>query len=199
MAQNVNLGRCASLARRSLSARRNLDRSRRQFRALLRARDQGRAVPVRLAPTRTNEARRIHAARADRHGLARLSARRPSEPALRLPRPRPLRTRGRATASIPTRLSWIHTRSRWRVRFAGPTRCSGTSVGHPDADLSFDDARQRGVRAARGRRRSGVHLGRRPAAAHAVAQHGHLRDARARLHEAASRTFRSACAAPTKR
>ena len=59
--------------------------------------------------------------------------------------------------------------------------------------------RQRGVRAARRRGRSGVHVGRRPAAAHAVAQHGHLRDARARLLEAASRIFPSICAAPTKR
>ncbi len=46
-----------------------------------------------------------------------------------------------------------------------------------------DNAR---VRAARGGRRPGLHLGRRSSAADAVAQHGHLRDARARLHEAAS-------------
>ncbi len=48
-------------------------------------------------------------------------------------------------------------------------------------------ARQRGVRAARGGRRSRVHLGRRSCAPHSVARHGHLRDARARILENASR------------
>ena len=53
MAQNVKPRPCrASLAWRSLSSRRDLDRRRRQLRALLRARDEGRTVPVRLAPTR---------------------------------------------------------------------------------------------------------------------------------------------------
>ena len=43
-----------------------------------------------------------------------------------------------AIVSTRTRLSWIHTRSRWRVRFAGPTRCSATRSAIADADLSFD-------------------------------------------------------------
>ena len=51
----------------------------------------------------------------------------------------------------------------------------GYTIGQPQADLSFDDARQRAVRPACRGRRHGVHLGRRPAAAHAVAQDGHLR------------------------
>ena len=75
----------------------------------------------------------------------------------------------------------------------------GYRVGDPEGDLSFDDRDNAALRAARGRRRSGVHLGRRSAAAHAVAQHGHLRDARARVLEAASRRSRSICAARTKR
>ena len=44
---------------------------------------------------------------------------------------------------------------------------------------------------------TGVHLGRRPAAAHALAQDAHLRAARQGLHQAASRTCRRSCAAPT--
>ena len=38
----------------------------------------------------------------------------------------------------------------------------GYTLGSPDDDLSFDDARQRRVRAAGGGRRHGLHLGRRP-------------------------------------
>ena len=52
--------------------------------------------------------------------------------------------------------------------------------------------RQRRVCAARGGHRSRVHVGRRPAAAHAVAQDGHLRDARQRLHPAAAGMSRAA-------
>ena len=62
-----------------------------------------------------------------------------------------------------------------RDRCAGTTRCSATRVGDPDADLSFDERDSAAVRAAGRGRRRGVHLGRRPAAAHAVAQDAHLR------------------------
>ena len=51
----------------------------------------------------TREAHRIRAARADRPRLARLPARRAARPALRLPRPRPVRRRRPGTASIRTR------------------------------------------------------------------------------------------------
>ncbi len=60
----------------------------------------------------------------------------------------------------------------------------GYTVGGPDDDLSFDP-RDSAARAPAGSRgRHGVHLGRRPPAAHAVAQDRDLRDARARLHDA---------------
>ena len=118
------------------------------------------------------------------HGV---SARRAAEPALRLPRPRPVRPGRPATVSIRTRLSWIHTRNRSARTIRWADEMFGYRVGDPDEDLSFDDRDNAALRAARRRRRSGVHLGRRSAAAHAVAQHGHLRDARARLHEAAPR------------
>jgi hypothetical protein len=84
------------------------------------------------------------------------------------------------TASTPTRLSWIHTRSRWRVRIDGPMRCSATK-----SEIPTPTSRQRCLRSARSGRRPRLHLGRRPSAAHAVAQHGHLRDARPRLLDAA--------------
>ena len=79
----------------------------------------------------------------------------------------------------------------------GTTRCSATRVGDAEADLSFDERDSARVRAAGRRGRHGLHLGRRPAAAHAVAQDAHLRAARQGLHEAASRTCPSSCAAPT--
>ncbi len=53
-------------------------------------------------------------------------------------------------------------------------------------------ARQRRVRLARGGDRSGVHVGRRSPAAHAVAQDGHLRDAREGVQQAASERARAA-------
>ena len=54
-----------------------------------------------------------------------------------------------------------------------------------DGDGAAETDRQRAVRAARRRHRSGVQLGRRSAAAHAVARDGHLRDARQGIHGAA--------------
>ena len=80
----------ASLARRSLSARRDLDRGRRQLRALLRARDQGRTVPVRLAGATSEAARITLPEQTDMvwHGYLPDVA---PGPALRLPRPRPVR------------------------------------------------------------------------------------------------------------
>ena len=56
-----------------------------------------------IAPTPTEESARIATARADRHGLARLPARRAAGPALRLPRPRPVRAGEAATGSTRTR------------------------------------------------------------------------------------------------
>ena len=46
--------------------------------------------------------------------------------------------------------------------------------GDPAADLSFDDRDSRRFRSAGGGDRPGVHLGRRPPAANALAQDGHL-------------------------
>ena len=58
-------------------------------------------------------------------------------------------------------------------------------------------ARQRGLRAARRRRRYRLHLGRRSAAAHAVARDADLRAARQGLHPAEPAACPKRCAAPT--
>ena len=83
-------GRCCDergLARRPVPPGRDLGRRRHQLLAVLRERDQGRAVPVRRG--RRRAARRADGA----HGLqlARIPAADRAGPALRLPRPRPLR------------------------------------------------------------------------------------------------------------
>ena len=94
------------------------------------------------------------------------------------------------TASTPTRLSWIRTRNRSRVRFGGPTRCSATASGTPTrtfrsttrdnapfaplaavVDPAFTWGDDRPPRTA-------------------VAQHRHLRDARPRVLDAATPAFR---------
>ena len=67
-----------------------------------------------------------------------------------------------------------------RDRALGRRRCSASSSGTDDDDVRR--SRQRAVRAARRGRRPRVHLGRRSAAAHAVARDGHLRAARQGLH-----------------
>ena len=111
--------RAASVSgRAAVPARRDLGRRRRQLRALLRARDQRRALPVRLG--RRGDGVADHsAARADRHGLARLPARRAAGPALRLPRPRPVRRRSTGHRFNPHKLCSIPTprRSAARLRW----------------------------------------------------------------------------------
>ena len=97
----------------------------------------------------------------------------------------------RATASIRTRSSSIRTPRSVGRRSAGTSRCSGSPSATGRRPV-VRRARQRRLRAARRRRRHRVHLGRRPAAAHAVARDAHLRAARQGLHAAASRRPRAA-------
>ena len=98
----------------------------RQLRPLLRACHQGRAVPVRLRRTRPTETQRIHAARAHRPGLARLPARRAARPALRLPRPRPVRAGEGPSLQPATSSCSTPTPRRSAATCAGTTRCSAT-------------------------------------------------------------------------
>ena len=118
-----------------------------------------------MTSSRHGSERADRPSRTHRSGLARLSARRgagqlygyrvhgPYEPAKghrfnpQQDRPRSLR-QGRSAASC-----------------AGTMRCSATRSAIPNADLSLRQARQRRLRSAGRRRRHGLHLGRRPAAA----------------------------------
>src|SRR5438067_10042054 len=79
----------ARLARTTLPARLQLGRGGRQLCPFLRARDQGRAVPLRRPRGHPGDGT-AHAAGEYRPRLARLPAGRAPRPAIRLPRPRTL-------------------------------------------------------------------------------------------------------------
>ena len=177
------------MAGAAASARCDLGRQRGQFRPVLGARDHSGAVPVRPrrpAGDRTHPAAGIH-----RRGVARLSAGGLSRPALRLPRPRPLRARCRPPlqsqqaadrslrqgAERPVALERRPLRLPLRQRPRGPVvRPARQCPGH---------AQMRG-----GRRR--LYLGRRSAARRALGRDHHLRDPRARHDPAPSARTRAA-------
>ena len=102
--------------------------------------------------------------------------------ALRLPRSRAVRAGRRDIGSIPTRSCSIRTPRRSAATCKWDDALFGYKLGDPEADLSFDERDSAAVRAAGGRRRPRVHLGRRPPAADALAQDAHLRAARQGLH-----------------
>ena len=157
-----------------------MDRHRGELRALFRARDDGRACACSIHPTRRkSRSASAFPNRRLRSGTGFCPTRGRTSSTVTASTART--TRNRVTVSIPTRLSWIHTRNRSPARSAGPTRCSGTGSGDPRCGSVVRRSRQRGVRAARGRHRPGVHVGRRPAAPHTVVQDRHLRDARTGL------------------
>ena len=149
------------LARPALSARRDVGRRGRQLRPLLRARDRGRALPVRLARRRARVGP-DPAARADRPGLARLPARRAARAALRLPRPRPLRAGRTGTASTRTSSCSIPTPRRSAATDPWADEMFGYRIGDPAEDLSFDERDNAPLAPAGRGRRPGLHLGRRP-------------------------------------
>ncbi len=136
------------------------------------------------------------AARADASGLASLPARSAAGPALRLSRPRPVRARKKAIASIRQSCCSIRTPRRSPARFNWSDALFGYTIGDPDRICRSTSATARRAHAeVRGRstRRS---PGATTAAAHAVAQDDHLRAARQGLHQAASRRAAESCAAP---
>ena len=142
-----------SLARATLPARRDLGRRGRQLRALHGARDGGRAVPVRRAPTPARESARVRIDRAHRPRLARLPAGGAAGPALRLPRPRAVRAAGRAPLQ-PAQAAARSLREGDRGHDrAGTTRCSATASAIDDGGPVARRARQRAVRAEVRRRR----------------------------------------------
>ena len=173
----------AGVAGQALSARGDLGRQGRQLRALLGERREGGALPLRRG--RAPRAPPHHAAGVHRRDLARLPARRPPGPALRLPRLRPVRSEARPPLQPEQAAARSLREGAATAPSAGATRTSATGSATAAEDLSFDRRNNApGHAEVRGRRRR-LHLGRRPAAAHVpwdetVA----LRAARAGLHDA---------------
>ena len=180
----------------SLPAGRHLGRSGRQLRAVQRARDGGRPLPLRQRRSRARDpADRRH--RAHRPDLARLSARSAPGPPLRLPRPRPLRAGTRAPLQSGQGPARPLREGDGRQRQLGqrglrlrPRRGGDERHARP--------ARQRGLRSQVRRHRAGVLLGRRHAPPDAMAQDRHLRGPRQGLHRAAPAGAAASSAAPTR-
>ena len=171
-------------SRQTISARRDLGRRGRKLRALLGERREGRTLPLR--PARAARGRADRAARVYRFDLARLPARRSPGFALRLSRVRTVRSSQRPPLQPPQAAarSVRGDGDRRRGVERRPLRVSrrlaaGRSLVRP--------ARQRRRDAEMRRRRYGVHVGQRSSAAHALARPRHLRNARARLYDEASR------------
>ena len=131
-----------------------------------------------------------------RPGLARLSARRPARPALRLSRPRAVRARQGAPLQPQQGRARPLCQAIGRDLQVGRFAVRLQDRRPEQADLSFDDRDSAAVRPAGCGHRPGLHLGRRPAAAHALAQDAHLRAARQGLHQL-NPTCPRTCAAAT--
>ena len=125
-----------SLAGVALSARRDVGRRRRQLRAVLRTRDARRALPLRFARRGSRDADHS-AAGADRHGLARIPARRPSGPAVRLSRSRPVCAARRAPVQSAQAADGSVREGRRPAPAPGTSRCSGSAS--IEDDTTFDD------------------------------------------------------------
>ena len=172
-------------------ARRDLGRGGRQLRPVLRARHQGGTVPVRFA--RRDEGSASHRtcpSTPTRSGTPTCPTSSPAS--------------STATASTaPTSRQKGHRFNPHKLLLDPYAKAIGRDlhwddalfgykIGDPDGRPVVRRARQRALRPAGGRRRHGLHLGRRPAAAHALAQDAHLRAARQGLHQAPSRRAREA-------
>ena len=147
----------------------------RELRALLGTRDQRSALS--LSDGRRADGTGLRAAGvADGSRVARVSARRTARDVLWVSRLRSVGSGARApvqSVESPARSLRAHHRPAADVASVALR----VRAGHQRRRRGGDD-RQRAVRAARRDHRAGVHLGRRPAAAHAVARDGHLRTAR---------------------
>ena len=177
-------------------ARRHLGRRRRELRAVQRARDGGGALPLRRGGSGPRDPSHPRA-RAHRSGLARLPARGPARALLRLPGPRPLRSAGRASLQSrqgPARPLRQGDRGH---DHAVPTRSSAIDWAIPKAISAGRPGQRASIcpRASSSTRRS---TGRRPPAAHAVAQDRHLRAPRQGLHRPPSGRAPPSSAAPTR-
>ena len=159
----------AHLAGPPLSAGSHLGRQRHEFRPLFGKCHEGRAVPVRFSPRPRRSRSAFALPRADRHGLARLSARRAAGPDLRLSRRRAVQA-GRRASLQPEQGPARSLCQGDRPRDALGRRDVGLQAGRSAGRPVVRRARQRRVRPAGGRGRRGLHLGRRPAAADSLEQ-----------------------------
>ena len=166
--------------RRAPAAGRPLDRGGAgvQFRRLLASCDRGDLAAVRrrgCGGAVAASAARLRPAE-DRARLAHAACTRPTpaRPVLRLPRRRPVRSRARATASIRRRCCSTRTRA----------ACSSRPATRGCGSLGPGSNAGRGPLGEIAPRTTPVRLGRRRAPA-AHARHGDVRDARARIHQAA--------------
>ena len=177
------------LARRAVSARRDLGRRGRELRALLRARREGRALPVRRPTAGASVQRIALRERTDYVWHGYLPERGPGS--LRLPRARPLRARAGHRFN-PHKLLLDPYAKRLRRRAALERRALRLHARHRSART----CRSTGATARRACRSAACSSppspGATTAARRPVARHGDLRGARARLHHAASRTCRAA-------
>ena len=170
------------LARSAVPARRHVGRRGHELLDLLRARRARRAVPVRRRGRRdVRRADRAHVAQ-----LALLPARRARRPALRLPRPRPVRPAVRPSlqpgqaADGPVR-EVDRGPDPVRQGQRPPVRPAGRRGRRPDAGRR---RRRRGDPEVR-RHRPALRLAGRPPAEHAARRQRDLRDPRQGLHDAA--------------
>ena len=174
---------CAREGRPAVPARRHLGRQGGQLRPVLGPRDQGRGLPLR---SRGKRDRAHRAARVPRRDLPRLRARHRGRNVLRLPRARSLRARRRpplqpeqaGARSLRARAFRRAEMGSRRLRLQGRRSAGRSRVRR---------ARQRAVHAEVRGGRPGLQLeAREGLAPGAVGNHDHLRDARARVHQAAS-------------
>ncbi len=167
--------RHACLAGIAVAVGRDVGRGGGQLRAVLRTRDQRPALSV--PHRRCGDGTGVRAvAVADRPRVARVSARRAPGNVLRLPRVRSVGSGAWPPVQPgegPARSVRAHHRPAADVASVAVRVCAGNERRRPGRAH-----RQRTLRAAGRDHRAGVHLGRRPAAADAVARDGDLRAAR---------------------
>ena len=139
-------------------------------------------MPVRLGRRRRRKSQRIALPRADRPGLARLPARRRSPASSTATASTGRTSRPKGHRFNPNKVVLDPYAKAIGRDLTWDDSLFGYTIGDPTADLSFDERDSAAVRPAGGGRRHGLHLGRRPPAAHALAQDAHLRAARQGLH-----------------
>ena len=178
----------------ALSARRDLGRARRQFRAVLGP-CHARSSSACSTSDGEQRARAHRPARIHRRGLARLPARRAARHGLRLSRARPLRARGRAPLQPQQAPARSLRQAARRHGSTGTRPCSATRWRAATTSPSTSATARPSCRSAA----SSIPAftwGRERRPRTSLGEDDHLRDARARLHHAPPGRARATCAAP---